>query len=324
MQNKRYPKIHILSKNELAKHISHKDFSLEKAKDLINDVILNFDKYWKDNKKQSKPEKEKYVRDAKGTPLGKLLDHINKSVLAKYDYMLPEFIFGGVSKKNHVKAATYLIGKKKRRTILKVDIQGFFEQITRERVYKFFVTRAECSHKAASLLADLCTVPKGPKGMEYSEKTIGRGFATSSRLAVWCNLDVFIRLDYLIKKRLKSYDPRIAIYVDDIGITASRVPIKMMESLRDEIHALLENFDKQQPLPVNKTKTQIKSHKDNIEHLGVQLKRNGLSLGIKTQAKINKLKYKINEDKSLSKEEKQKYKNSLRSLLNYQRYIKKK
>jgi hypothetical protein len=79
MQNRRYPKLYIRSKNELAKHLSHVKFPRENALLLINDVIKNFDRYWRDNKEQSKPEKEKYVRSAKRTPLGRLLDNINKT-----------------------------------------------------------------------------------------------------------------------------------------------------------------------------------------------------------------------------------------------------
>src|SRR3989344_812034 len=289
MQTSRYPKLYIRSKNELAKHLSHSKFPKEEVLALINDVLNNFTRYWKDNEYQSEPEKEKYVRSAKRTPLGRLLDNINKAVLAPHDKMLPDFVFGGVKNMNHAKAAKYLLGKKRKRTSLKLDITRFFEQISEERVYHFFRDKCACSKKAAALLASFCCVPEGPKGNASERKTIARGFATSSRLAVWCNLDTFIKLDRLIKKRLKGNDPRVAIYVDDIGITASRVSKEEMGKLSLEVESLLLNTDRNQKLPINKRKTKISSHEEGIEHLGLRLYRNRLSIGAKTKSKIDRI-----------------------------------
>src|SRR3989339_833028 len=83
MQNIRYPKIFIRSKTELERHISHKGFPRGVALSLINDTITHFNEYWKDNKKYSNPAKGKYVRNAKGTPLGLLLKKINERILCK-------------------------------------------------------------------------------------------------------------------------------------------------------------------------------------------------------------------------------------------------
>jgi non-homologous end joining protein Ku len=52
---RRYPKIGIRSKNELAKRISDDKFTQQEALALINDVIKNKDTYWKDSKR-SEPE----------------------------------------------------------------------------------------------------------------------------------------------------------------------------------------------------------------------------------------------------------------------------
>jgi len=93
MQIRKFPKIFIRSKSELAKHISHNKFPKEEALNLINDALLHSEEYWKDSK-HSKPEK--YVRNAKFTPLGLLLKKINAMVLAPHDKTLPNFIFGGI------------------------------------------------------------------------------------------------------------------------------------------------------------------------------------------------------------------------------------
>jgi hypothetical protein len=318
MKNKRYPKIYIRSKNEFAKHISHSKFSKEDALALINNVTQNFDKFWKDNKNQSEPKNEKYVRSAKTTPLGKLLDLINKRVLAPHDKILPNFIFGGVKGLNHAKAVEHLLGKKRRRVLLKLDIKSFFEQISEDRVYHFFRNKCGCTEKGAKMLAHFCCVPIGPKGSNDPHKTIARGFATSSRLAVWCNLDIFIKLDQLVKKKLKGKDPRIAIYVDDIGITASDISKEDMEKLLPEIKILL-NADNNQKLPLNDRKTKIKSHEEGMEHLGLRMNKNSLSVGKKTRSKIDKVKNVLKTD--LDPKEREKAKIKKKSLDYYKTYI---
>lgn len=305
------------SKNELAKRITHKKFSQKQALDLINKVISDPDKYWKDSK-MSEPTKGKYVRNARGTPLGTLLKMINTMVLAPHDRLLPIFIFGGIKKANHVKAAAHLLGEKRKRTILKMDITKFFEQITQERVKDFFQYKCHCDEKTAKMLSEICCVPLGPKGAGTGGSSIGRGYATSSRLAVWCNLDAFTRLERLVQKRLRGRDPRVAIYVDDIGITASKVSKDEMESLAVDIEKLLSS-DPKQPLPLNTKKTKIISHEEGMEHLGIKLYRNRLAISSKTGGKIQKLKNKL--QKPLSPQEREALRRRRNALGFYKRYV---
>ncbi len=317
LNNRRYPKLYIQSKNELAKHISHADFSKDKALELINNVIENYDKYWKDSK-SSQPLKNKYVRNAKGKPLGYLLSKISKRVLAPHDKMLPNFIFGSISNRNHKKAGEHLLGEKRKRVLLKMDIQGFFEKINENRVFYLFQNKFMCSKKASKLLSSICCVPLGPKEKPSLTKSIGRGFATSPRLAVWCNLDTFVKLDRLVRKRLNGRDPRISIYVDDIGVTASRISEEEMWELSTEIEKLL-NSDKNQKLPINQNKTNVASHVKGMEILGVKLNRNSLSIGTKTKAKRDKLKLKMKQ--SLSSKERTEVRSQYKSLNFYKKYI---
>ena len=318
MSDKRYPKILIGSKNELAKRISHKGFTHKDALRLINNARNNFDKYWKDSSK-SDPVKGKYVRNAKYTPLGILLEKINDMVLAPHDKLLPNFIFGGVSGSNHVKAAKSLLGKKRMRTLIKLDIQGFFEQISSKHVMYLFQDKCKCGSRAARLLSSLCCVPIGPKGSGNVRKTIGRGFATSSRLAVWCNLETFIGLNHIVQRRLKNRDARIAIYVDDIGITASRVSKEDMEKIAEEAKQYLSNSAPNQPLALNDNKTKIVSHSEGMEILGQRLNRNTLSIGGKTVSKLDRIKAKLEKD--IPPEESGKLRNQERSLKHYKRYV---
>ena len=212
------------------------------------------------------------------------------------------------------------MGNKKRRTLLKLDIERFFEQIGEDRVVQFFQKKCSCSKKAAKLISKFCCVPLGPKGSSNTKKTIARGFATSPRLAVWCNLNIFIKLDRLIKKRLKGKDPRIMIYVDDIGITATRVSKDEMKHLYLEIYQLFKS-DKNQILRLHPLgeKSKIVSHEEGMRILGLELHRNKLALGNKTKSKIDIIKNKLKTD--LQPEERWKYKKKYKELNYYKKYI---
>lgn len=325
-QKNRYPQIRIRSKNELAKRISGKGFSKDEALELINDVLANQFRYWHDVKNFSEPEKGKFVRSCKGTPLGKLLYLIDKKLLAPFDGLAPDFIFGGLSNKNHVQAVYFLLGRRRKRTKLGLDISRFFERNKRQRIFYLFYKKCECSARASRLLADICCVPEGARNADGKEKILARGFAASPRLALWCNLDLFLRIGWKTKRFLKSRDSRIAIFVDDIGITASGVEKKTMNQLYGEIEKILMNHDPNQKLPLNSDKKQVDSYLDGkIEHLGLKIGRNKVSLGNKTRAKFCDIKRKlkkgglvdIEREKLISRKKSyKKYEGYVRSLKN--------
>lgn len=331
MPANRYPQLNIRSKNELAKHISNKRLPYEKALALINDVQKNHDSYWRDHPKYSQPDKGKWVRDASQSGLGKLLKLIDGEVLKPNDNLIPPFLFGGLSGRNHKGAVLRLLGKKRKRVMLKLDITKFFEQNKYDRVYHFFLDKAGCSKVAAKLLADICCVNYSAKDSPENYKTIARGFPTSPRLAVWCNLDAFIKLERLVRKELKDKDPRIAIYVDDIGITASRASKEDMMRLYPKVKAILES-DKNQKLPLNDNKTKIVFHsgdtfsvegdhtgKQGFELLGLQMGRNKLTLGTKTRWKLMNITQKHHEAERKNKS----IRRTRKSVLRYKDYIEK-
>lgn len=318
----RYPIIKIRSKNELAKRLVGKSFSFNDSLKLINDVLRNYDKYWKDNDKSSDIKKQKYVRNAKKTPLGKLLKLIDKKILKPNDHLFPDFIFGGVSKKDHVKAAYYLLGTKKNRTKLGLDVSSFFENNHQERIFYFFYDKCECSKIGANLLAKLCCVPTGQKGSEAKERTLARGFATSTRLATWVNIDLFLKISWITKKLLKNNDVKIAIFVDDIGITASQVKRSALEELTDKIKNVFDNHHANHSLPLNTTKTNIQNSKtEPVEHLGLRIGKNKISFGKKTLYNQRELNKKI-KDTSLTKKEKNKLFTKKKSYCRYKNYVK--
>lgn len=299
--------------------MSRPKFPKEAGLALINDVALNFGRYWKDSSR-SEPEKDKYVRSAKGKPLGELLERINLMVLTPLDKFVPDFIFGGITERDHVGATNTLLGNKRKRVLLGLDLQRFFEQIHEERVVALFQNKFMCSTKASKLIASFCCVPLGPKNQPLGVKSIARGFATSSRLALWANLDTFIRLNNLIQKRLRGKDPRIAIYVDDIGITASRVSEEQIRALIPEIKELLLHSDPNQPLPLNEGKTHVALYSTGITHLGIKLERNKLLLGKKSQA--NKARLKKQLEQKPTRSERAAIIRKYRGVRRYEEYVK--
>ena len=321
-QSSIYPPIKILSKNDLAKRIASKKLSFEKALLLINDTTLNFDKYWHDAVALSKPEEGKFVRSSNYTPLGKLLTLIDKNLLAPYDNLIPNFIFGGVSKKDHVQAVYHLLGNRRNRTYLKADIKRFFEQNEYQRVYHFFYGKCGCSKIASNVLTKLCCVPVGKKGSGEDRLVLARGFATSTRLALWCNFDLFLKIYWESAKILKSKDFRIAIFIDDIGISASRVDVKTMDLLYEKIKDILGSYDPNQSLKLNDDKKEISSYLDkNIEHLGLNIGRSKITLGKKTMVNQKIVKNKLKKA-TLNAAEKKALINKKRSYKNYNSYIK--
>lgn len=320
----RYPVLNIRNKKEFAQRLTSKNFKVNDALKLIDDVLENYNKYWKDNIKESDIDKEKYIRSAAGTPLGKLLRLIDKKILAPYDKSLPEFIFGGVSNRDHVKAAAHLLGKKKNRTLLELDIKRFFEQNKKERVSYFLHGKCGCTKKISDLIAGLCCVPVGPKGLAFDTETIARGFATSTRLATWVNLDLLLRSYWLAKKILKGSDMRMTIFVDDLGVTASEVNKATMEELSFKIGDLFDNYDRNHKISLNPDKIKIKQSKEEqLEHLGIKLGRKKLSFGKKTQHNINVLNNKLQTVNNLTKEEKRKLFLKKKSYARQKAYFKK-
>lgn len=317
----RYPRIAIHNKNELAKRISNCSVSYQKKLELINNCIANKTSYWHDNLRISDPKKEKWVRDASYTPLGILLKDINSKILKPLDFAIPNFIYGGVSGRCAKDAALASLGNKRKRTMLKIDMKSFYEQISEKRISGLFQYKFGCGKNISKTIANIVCVPAGCKGSNSSKITLARGFATSSRLAIWANMDFFLRVRNRALRMLKGHNPRVIVYIDDIIITASRVDIDTMLKLYAEINKLLRS-DKNQPLSLNSAKSVIinylgesylinsgKNARRQYEALGLKLGRNKIYIGAKTHAKLM-------HAKSISVNS-----NQLKGLKRYKRYV---
>lgn len=322
MYQNRYPKIYIRSKTDLAKRIAGKDLNFAEALALVNRVRQNKDKLWRDNMKMSEPDEGKFVRDASRTELGKLLKLIDKKLLAPHDNNLPRFIWGGISGRSNVLAVRELLPLRKR-SLLKMDLKRFFEQITRKRVVSFFMNKAQCSKKSANFLADLVCVSKGAKLQPTGELVLARGFATSSRLAVWCCLNFFLRLNWMVLDKLAQFKPRVVIFVDDIGIGVSGIKHpQLLNRTAMAIRRLAEKGIDGQALKFNEKKTRIYSYlyKTSMDYLGARLYKKTLGLTSKSRQRINILSKKI-KDSSNSKNERRAFKQRRADIFHYLAYI---
>ena len=215
MTSKQYPTLNIYNIKQLANKISGKGLSYSYALKLINNCIKNKDSYWRDVISVSDLENDKWVRSAKDTPLGFLLERIDECLLKPYDDLLPPFIYGGLTNKNSKAAAIGLRGHKNKRIILKLDMQKCFEHIDYDEIVNLFYDKFGCSKKIAKIIAYLVCVREGAKNNNRHNKLVlGRGFCTSMRISIWCNLDLFFEIFWLEKNKLKKYDPRIAIFIE--------------------------------------------------------------------------------------------------------------
>lgn len=299
-----YPRINLRSKTDIAKRLSSSS-DYKKTLSLINQALKNKDSYWHDSK-ESEPKKGKYVRSAVGTPLDTVIKLIDQRILRPFDTKVPGFIYGGLKNRNHIQAASSLRGKRRKRSLIKLDIKSFFEQIQKQRVFYFLYKKCNCKKEASQLIANICCVPLGPKGSKSEIETIARGFATSPRLSLWCNLETFLKLQTTVKRKLKGYDPEIAIFVDDIGVTASDATMDKLEEVKILLSKILKEYDPNQPLPLNEKKSSITSYKTRIEHLGINIGRKKLDLGRKSRSKRDKLRKKL-QGISNSKKDLQRY-----------------
>jgi len=256
------------------------------------------------------------VRSAYKTPLGYLLKAFDARVLSKCDYMLPSFIFGGVSGQNHVRAAKNLIAGKDR-AYFKVDLEKFFEQISIDNVYVFLI-KSGCSKEIARFMSEMCCIPMGSKDNPSSNKVLARGFSTSPRLAVWCNIFAFLTLDQKLGRILKHTNYKLSVYVDDIGVTSKSKDLALMNKAFEITKAVLRKNGLKTNDDINKSKPPVKlSGKE--EYLGLRLGNRKITIGLKTQKKLAGIKAATRKDLKKRKI----LKETLRGLRIYNNYVKK-
>ncbi len=293
MNKPTYPPLSIHSKKQLESLAGNNKAAT--VKEWITLCSQDCSKLWRDNVRLSDPTKDKFVRTAKGTALGKLLTLLDRRVLKPHDELLPPYLFGGLHKRNHIQAALNLVGTQNERIFIFLDLQRFFEQITFDRIVDLLYKDMGCSLRAARWITNLVCVPEGPKNQPTGNRVLARGFPTSSRIAIWVCLKFFSELNNLLKHRWSTkHDARLSIFVDDIGISVSDINSRQAQALVKAINRLAEKHS----LIFNPTKIRVLRYDEAVTHLGLQIKKNRVIPSRQTQGKLHRYQSQLNRDPS--------------------------
>lgn len=269
----------IKTKNDLAKHLS-KGWDYKNIIEIINEVNQNLWKYYY-NHKDSDKEKNKFNRVAMW-PLELLNRLINDNILKELDKKLPNFIFWGVLKKNHIQAVK-IHKSKYNRTFIKFDLERYFDQIDIERIIWNLVKKFWCYIKGASEISKLCCVPEWEFFNSENKKVLARWFHTSTRIAILCSLDFFKQLNFFLQRHYKDLNPKISVFVDDITISIDNTTEDKINDLMNKVYELWKKHD----LKLNHLKTQIDIDCNELEILWVKLNHLILAPWKKTKQKRN-------------------------------------
>lgn len=167
----------------------------------------------------------------------------------------PDYLFGSVpsnkeEKKQGIERHYIACAKKhcQAKTILKVDIKSFFDNIHRDVVYSIFKKVFKYKGDALEYLVDICCY----------ESNVVQGALTSSYIASLCLFDV----EYEVFRRAERKELVYTRLVDDITVSSKTVGYNMSQIL-DHIRNMLMEKD----LPLNEEKTQV--HNISTESLKV-------------------------------------------------------
>jgi RNA-directed DNA polymerase len=131
----------------------------------------------------------------------------------------PEYVQAGLRKRSYLKNAEC---HPAHNWVCKIDVQSFYPNCKRERVYQFFYKTLECAPDVAELLADLNTV----------EGHLPTGGPFSMLLSFWSHLDVF----ETIHARATAIGLKMTLYVDDLTFSGSSARPKF---LNDQVKPIL-------------------------------------------------------------------------------------
>lgn len=167
----------------------------------------------------------------------------------------PGFIYGSVPTNKEEKKAGierhYIACAKQHcnaKTILKVDIRNFFDNIHRDIVYSIFQRVFKFKGEVLNYLTDICC---------YDHKIV-QGALTSSYIASLCLFD----LEHNVVNRARRKQLVYTRLVDDITVSSKLVGYNMNQIL-EHIKSMLNEKD----LPINEDKTQV--HNISTESLKV-------------------------------------------------------
>ncbi|MFM5229646.1 reverse transcriptase family protein [Aeromonas media] len=177
----------------------------------------------------------------------KIQRRINNRVFSKI-VVWPYYLFGSVPSDIEVSHHDEILKRDyiscagqhcKSKSILKYDIENFFDNIHYDLVYELFTEFFKYSDDVAKVLSDLCCI-NGVNGH------VVQGAPTSSYLASLCLWDV----EYKVVKRLERKNLVYTRLVDDITVS-SKIHGYNFENAQKAIEEMILNKD----LPINKSKS---------------------------------------------------------------------
>ncbi len=216
-----------------------------------------------------------------------------KNALIKCDF--PEYVFSGIKRRSYVKNAEKHAGKM---FVYKIDISAFFPNTSRDKVYKFFITKMNNSPDVANILTNLCTSDlsrnlRNKKEIDtfLQEKGITQinhlctGASASPILSYLVNQAMFDEMKRLCNEnRIK-----MSIYVDDTIFSSEK---EISAKVRARILGIIEKYG----YSVSIKKVKYYSANEVKKITGVVIRSNGAT------DIPNRLRFKIKERFRLHKE----------------------
>ncbi|HEC50534.1 hypothetical protein LCGC14_1150700 [marine sediment metagenome] len=199
--------------------------------------------------------------------LRRLQKKINEQIFSNSDVISwPCYLYGSIpnqnyedgleiySRKDYVSCAARHCGA---RSLLKLDVENFFDNIHYDVVYAVFSDFLKCSSDVSDILSRLCC-----KG-----EHLVQGALTSSYLASLCLYD----LEGAVAERLRRKGFVYTRLVDDVTVSSKKLNVDFTFA-RNTVVSMLEGKD----LPVNESKTKV--HRVSTVPLSVH----GLRIGFST------------------------------------------
>ena len=216
-----------------------------------------------------------------------------KNALIKCDF--PEYVFSGIKRRSYVKNAEKHAGKM---FVYKIDISAFFPNTSRDKVYKFFITKMNNSPDVANILTNICTSDlsrnlRNKKEIDtfLQEKGITQinhlctGASPSPILSYLVNQAMFDEMKRLCNEnRIK-----MSIYVDDTIFSSEK---EISAKVRARILGIIEKYGYR----VSIKKVKYYSANEVKKITGVVIRSNGAT------DIPNRLRFKIKERFRLHKE----------------------
>ncbi|MDE6551149.1 MAG: reverse transcriptase family protein [Clostridia bacterium] len=157
----------------------------------------------------------------------------------------PSYVFSGIKGKSYIDNAQVHANKK---YLFKIDISKFFPNISRDKVYKFYLKKLQTSPDVANILTNLSTVDLDFKNQQdirmidvnefIKETSINErnhlitGSPISSIMSYLANVDMFEDIYLLATK----YNISMTVYVDDVVFTSNnRIPSFFRKNVLDII-----------------------------------------------------------------------------------------